>query len=72
MPRRFWQQGYASEAAGAVFDYGVGTLDLSNIVARSFEDNVASVRIIVKLGFILDGRSEINGKTVLRFVQQPA
>jgi RimJ/RimL family protein N-acetyltransferase len=65
--KAFWRHGYGTEAAAAVLEYGVATLHLSDIGARSFEENLASVRIIEKLGFVSAGKSELNGKTVLWF-----
>jgi len=50
-----------------VLEYGVITLKLLDLVAISFEENVGSVRIIEKLGFTLQQRSEMRGKTVLVF-----
>jgi len=42
--------GYAVEAAAAVLDYGRATLGLERIVALTSPDNVASVRVLEKLG----------------------
>lgn len=46
-----WGRGYGTEAARAVLRYGVEELRLRGIVAVAYEANVASVRIIEKLGF---------------------
>src|SRR5262249_6845437 len=43
-------QGYASEAARAVLDYGLGELGLERIVAITNVDNHASSRVLEKLG----------------------
>ena len=43
-------QGYASEAARAVLDYGLGELALGRIVAITNVDNHASSRVLEKLG----------------------
>src|SRR5262245_31584789 len=67
--RRYWRNGYGTEAAQAVFQYGLCTLRLHGIVATSFEDNVASVRIIEELGFVQIDRRDVNGRKFLRYLQ---
>ncbi len=47
-------QSYASEAARAVLDLGVGALHLERIVALTAPDNFASMRVLEKLGFHFD------------------
>ncbi|MFY9311091.1 MAG: GNAT family N-acetyltransferase [Bacteroidia bacterium] len=49
---QYWGKGYATEAAKAVLDYGVYTLKLKNIIARAAKANMASIRVIKKLGFV--------------------
>lgn len=46
-----WNQGYASEAAEALLDYGFQQLNLSKILAFAVPQNKQSIRIIQKLGF---------------------
>ena len=48
--RRYWGQGYATEAARACLDYGFGPLGLNRIVGRAMEENGASVRVLEKIG----------------------
>lgn len=43
-------QGYAYEAAQATFDYGYQTLKLPQIVAICDDNNVASIKLLEKLG----------------------
>ena len=47
-----WGQGFGTEAAQAVYRYGVEVLRLENIEIRTHEQNVASLRIIARLGFV--------------------
>lgn len=49
--RKFWGQGFASESAIAVLDYGFDVLALEEIFAAAHLDNIASNRILQKLGF---------------------
>ena len=48
--RRYWGQGYATEAARACLDYGFRQLELQRIVGRAMKDNIASVRVLEKIG----------------------
>jgi len=46
----FWGQGLATEAAGAMLKYGFETIGLNRIVALVNPQNIASVKVIEKLG----------------------
>ncbi len=46
-----WGRGYASEAAEASVGYGFGTLGLARIVAVVEPPNVASRKVLEKIGF---------------------
>ena len=48
--RRYWGQGYATEAARACLDYGFRQVALKRIVGRAMKENVASVRVLEKIG----------------------
>jgi ribosomal-protein-alanine N-acetyltransferase len=50
-----WGQGYATEAARAVLAYGVQRLPGKRIVGRAMLANVASLRVLQKLGMRLEG-----------------
>lgn len=50
-----WSRGYASEALRAVIDYGFSTLDLNRIEADIDPANIASGRVLEKLGFRKEG-----------------
>ena len=51
LPREYWGQGYATEAARACLSYGFQSLGLEVIVGRARRDNLASVRVLKKTGF---------------------
>lgn len=58
-------RGYATEAARAVIDFAFGTLNLHRIETSYQPHNVASGRVLRKLGFVVEGYSRdrlfING-----------
>ena len=50
-----WGQGVASEAAGAVIEYGFTAMKLHRIQAHTIADNHRSVRLLERLGFQREG-----------------
>jgi ribosomal-protein-alanine N-acetyltransferase len=51
-----WGRGYATEAAATILDFGFSTLGLHRVQAACGPDNVASQRLLVRLGFSYEGR----------------
>jgi RimJ/RimL family protein N-acetyltransferase len=54
LSRRYWGQGYAYETARAAIDDGFGRLGLEEIVAFTVPANLASRRVMEKLGMARD------------------
>ena len=53
--RDHWNQGYATEAAVALINYGFDELELNRIQARYFTRNPASGRVMEKAGMKYEG-----------------
>ena len=51
-----WGQGYATEAAAAMVEFGFKELGLQRITSWCIADNTASARVLERLGFSLDQR----------------
>ena len=51
----YWGQGYATEAARAVVQYGFDTLGLHRIWASVFQGNAVSAKVLQKLGMTNEG-----------------
>ncbi len=51
-----WGRGYATEAARAMVAYGFTTLRVHRSWAECVADNIASARVLEKLGMTLEGR----------------
>jgi RimJ/RimL family protein N-acetyltransferase len=49
-----WSKGYAFESTSATLAYAHDTQHLARIVAITSQDNVASINLLVKLGFYFD------------------
>jgi [ribosomal protein S5]-alanine N-acetyltransferase len=45
-----WGKGYATEAAQATLDHGFNSLDLNVITGRSHIENIASLKVLEKIG----------------------
>jgi RimJ/RimL family protein N-acetyltransferase len=50
----YWGQGFATEAATTLLQYGYETLKLAHIVATVFPQNLASQRVLEKLGLVFE------------------
>ena len=57
----FWGNGLGTEAARAVIDYSFRKLDLSRIDSGTTKDNLASKRIMEKIGMLYLGTDEDDG-----------
>ena len=53
--RRFWSQGYGSEAIRLLLRYGFEDLDLHRIDLRVLEYNLRAIRAYEKCGFVREG-----------------
>ncbi|MEY9932257.1 ribosomal-protein-alanine N-acetyltransferase [Catenulispora sp. GP43] len=50
-----WGHGYATEAARALLGWAFDTLDLNRVQSETDTRNVASARVLEKLGFVREG-----------------
>jgi RimJ/RimL family protein N-acetyltransferase len=66
LARPYWGFGFATEAGRAFVDFGFGELRLRKIVTTVESGNVASVRVLEKLGFLLIQR-EVGVRTFKHF-----
>jgi RimJ/RimL family protein N-acetyltransferase len=48
--KKFWDNGYATEAALACIEYGFNKLDLHRIVGRALPGNLSSIKVLEKCG----------------------
>ena len=68
--RKYWNQGYMSEALQAVVEFGFTRLNLNRIEAQHESDNPASGRVMQKCGMLQEGvlRGRVCRKGVYRDV----
>lgn len=57
--RRFWGQGYATEAARPVMRFAFEDMGAARLTAGWFEDNAASGHVLEKLGFTVTGAARV-------------
>jgi len=60
LAKAYWGQGYATEAAAAVMQFGFTRLSLRLIEAQAFTDNAASLRVLTKLGLRFREHSQLD------------
>jgi len=65
--RETWGQGIGTEAAQAVIKYGLTELVLRSIVAGVLPENIASDKILIKLGFIFEEQIYFMGKLCKKY-----
>lgn len=59
--QKYWNQGFASESAKACLEYGFAVLELEEIVANADCDNVASIRVMEKIGMEFQHKQAYDG-----------
>jgi ribosomal-protein-alanine N-acetyltransferase len=67
LARAYWRRGLATEAGRAFIQYGFGELGLSRIEAGINAKNLASIRVIEKLGFVWIQSGEGGGNSWHRY-----
>ena len=55
LSRRYWGEGYMSEAVNAVIEFGFREMLLNRIMTRCEVNNIASARVMEKVGMQLEG-----------------
>lgn len=57
----YWNQGYATESAKACIEYGLTTLNLTEIYGNSSKENIGSIRVMEKIGLEFWKEGEYDG-----------
>lgn len=65
---RYWDRGLATEAASAALHYGFRTLGFAQVVAATDVPNLASVRVMERLGMRCERRGRLNRLDTLFYV----
>ena len=59
LAKHLWGKGFMSEAVKAVLNETIACLEPEYITAEAFTDNIASVRVLEKLGFVAKTTKEV-------------
>lgn len=59
--KRYWNQGYGTEASLACLDYAFRELAIERVEAYAVEENIGSCRVLLKSGFKFVGMAERYG-----------
>lgn len=65
--RRSWRKGYATEVGAAWVSVAFGSLDFDRLNAFVHPDNIASMKVLERLGFLDDGPDEVQGMPAVCF-----
>jgi len=65
----WWGRGYATEAAGAILQAAFDHLEVPRVVAVAKRENAASLHVLDKLGFRMEGERDAWGSRQLFFVR---
>jgi ribosomal-protein-alanine N-acetyltransferase len=68
LARHAWGHGIATEVGALLVDYAFHTVGLPRVVAVTYPENVASQRVLDKLGFAREGEVDYTGVRALLFV----
>ncbi|MGB4841172.1 MAG: GNAT family N-acetyltransferase [Saprospiraceae bacterium] len=60
--KEHWGQGFATETAKACVHFGFITHDMPEIVGRAMKENIASIRVLEKIGLTYSGPFDFDGK----------
>lgn len=63
-----WGRGFATESGRAILQDGFTRLGLTRIIATVFPENVASVRVLEKLGFVFEKPFEYEGHELAQYM----
>ncbi len=64
---KYWGQGLATEGARTVLKHGIQTLGFQRVIATVEAKNVASIRIIEKLGMTLVEKFDGDGREIMLY-----
>jgi RimJ/RimL family protein N-acetyltransferase len=59
LDRGYWNRGYATEAARFSVEFGLDELGLEKIIALAFPENIASRRVMEKIGMVYEKMTHV-------------
>ncbi len=68
--KKYWGNGYATEAAQACLDYAYESLNLEEIVCRAVKKNTASLKVLEKIGLQYFTELDFDGLEGVQYVSR--
>ena len=68
LARKFWRMGLGTEATASCLKYGFENLNFREIIAMTDLENVASQKVLEKIGFAQRGIETFNGEENLVYL----
>lgn len=68
--KKYWNQGYGTEAANAVLKLGIEKFKFPRIISTSYPENIGSIRIMQKIGMTYEKEMLSQGKVMKVYVKQ--
>jgi RimJ/RimL family protein N-acetyltransferase len=65
--KKFWNKGYATEAAFRSIEYGFKDLKFEKIIGRAMQENVASISVLKKTGMVFEKEFEAHGGICVQY-----
>ena len=65
--KKYWGEGFATEAAKGCIDYGFSTLNLKMIVGRSYVKNKASIKVLEKCNLTFEKEILYDNKSAVLY-----
>lgn len=65
--KEYWGKGIGTEAARACVKFGFETLALKRLIAWVLSENVGSIRVLEKLGFLFEKEVQEDGLTAMQY-----
>ena len=59
--RDHWNKGYATETSKKCLEFGFGELGLKRIVGRAMKENIASIKVLEKIGMTFKENFDFDG-----------
>lgn len=66
--KRYWNQGYATEAANKCIELGFEQYKMETIIGRVMEANMASIKVLKKIGLEYEGKYNFDGKAGAKYI----
>jgi [ribosomal protein S5]-alanine N-acetyltransferase len=65
--KKFWSKGYATEASLKCVEFGFNELKLDKIIGRAMQENIASIKVLKKVGMMFEKEFEAHGGICVQY-----